>query len=122
MNSEANKTVVKRYMERWNTGNVVLANEVLTPTWVDHTHPEVRDPESVKQAVPRRNRLTSHVVCAPHRWEDGRNVDWPRDTQINFFAWCEGFTAEDPSLCAHSPLSGDHAKSSASRLGFCMVS
>ena len=51
MNSEANKTVVKRYMEMWNTGNVVLADEVLTPTWVDHAHPEVRDPESVKQAV-----------------------------------------------------------------------
>jgi predicted ester cyclase len=42
MNSEANKTVVKRYMQMWNTGNVVLADEA---------HPEVRDPESVKQAV-----------------------------------------------------------------------
>lgn len=53
MNSEANKTVVKRYMEMWNTGNVVLADEVLALTWVDHAHPEVRGPESVKQAVPK---------------------------------------------------------------------
>jgi predicted ester cyclase len=51
MNPEANKTVVRRYMEMWNTGNVVLADEVLAPTWVDHAHPEVRGSESVKQAV-----------------------------------------------------------------------
>ena len=51
MNPEANKTVIKRYIEMWNTGNVALADEVLIPTWVDHAHPEVTDLESVKQAV-----------------------------------------------------------------------
>lgn len=34
-----------------NTGNVALADDVLAPTWVDHAHPEVTGPESVKQAV-----------------------------------------------------------------------
>ena len=29
MDSEANKAVVKRYIEMWNTGNVALADEVL---------------------------------------------------------------------------------------------
>ncbi len=33
MNPKANKTVVRRYMEMWKTGNVVLADEVLGPTW-----------------------------------------------------------------------------------------
>ena len=51
MDSEASKALVRRYIEMWNTGNVELADEVLAPTWVDHVHPEVTGPESVKQAV-----------------------------------------------------------------------
>ena len=38
-------------MEMWNTGDVLLADEVLAPAWVDHAHPEVQSPEDVKQAV-----------------------------------------------------------------------
>lgn len=53
MDTEANKAVVRRYMEMWNTGNVVLADELLAPTYVDHAHPEVTGPERVKQAVPK---------------------------------------------------------------------
>jgi predicted SnoaL-like aldol condensation-catalyzing enzyme len=51
MDIEANKALVRRYIEMWNTGKVEIADEVLAPTWVDHAHPEVTDPESVKQAV-----------------------------------------------------------------------
>ena len=51
MDSEANKALVRRYLEMWNTGHVELADEVLAPTWVDHSHPEATGPESVKQAV-----------------------------------------------------------------------
>lgn len=50
-NPEANKAIVRRYLEMWNTGNVALADEVLAPDWLDHAHPEVTGPESVKQAV-----------------------------------------------------------------------
>ena len=53
MDAEANKAVVRRYLEMWNTGNVTLADELLAPTYVDHAHPEVTGPESVKQAVPK---------------------------------------------------------------------
>lgn len=53
MDTETNKTLVRRYLEMWNTGQVELADEVLAPTWVDHAHPEVTGPESVKQAVSR---------------------------------------------------------------------
>ena len=53
MDSEANKALVRRYLEMWNTGHVELADEVLAPTWIDHAHPEVTGPESVKQAVSR---------------------------------------------------------------------
>jgi predicted SnoaL-like aldol condensation-catalyzing enzyme len=48
---EANKAIVRHYLEMWNTGNIALADEVLAPDWVDHAHPEVTGPESVKQAV-----------------------------------------------------------------------
>jgi predicted SnoaL-like aldol condensation-catalyzing enzyme len=51
MDIEANKAIVLRYLEMWNTGNVALADEVLAPAWVDHAHPEVTGVESVKQAV-----------------------------------------------------------------------
>ena len=51
MNIEANKALVRRYIEMWNTGNVELADEVLSSTWADHAHPEVTGTESVKQAV-----------------------------------------------------------------------
>lgn len=51
MDSDANKALVRSYIEMWNTGNVELADEVLAPGWVDHAHPEVTGPESVKQAV-----------------------------------------------------------------------
>jgi predicted SnoaL-like aldol condensation-catalyzing enzyme len=54
MDIEANKALVRRYIEMWNTGNVELANDVLSPTWVDHAHPEVTSPEGVKQAVHER--------------------------------------------------------------------
>ncbi len=51
MDSKANKAVVKRYIEMWNTGNVALADEVLAPRYVDHAHPEVTGPEPVEQAL-----------------------------------------------------------------------
>ena len=53
MDVEANKTIVRRYLEMWNTGEVAQADELLAPTYVDHAHPEVTGPESVKQAVPK---------------------------------------------------------------------
>ena len=51
MDVEANKQIVRRYVELWNTGNTALADDILAPTYVDHAHPEVSGPESVKQAL-----------------------------------------------------------------------
>lgn len=36
MDIEANKALVRRYIEMWNTGKVELADKVLSSTWVDY--------------------------------------------------------------------------------------
>ena len=52
MNIEANKAIVRKYIELWSTGNLALADEVLAADFVDHTHPnQAAGPESVKQEV-----------------------------------------------------------------------
>lgn len=52
MDLEANKALVKRYVEMWATGNVALADEILAAAYIDHTHPDqAPGPESVKQEV-----------------------------------------------------------------------
>ena len=52
MDIEANKAILRKYLELWDTGNLVLADEVLAPHFVDHLHPELAPgPESVKKEV-----------------------------------------------------------------------
>ena len=52
MDIEANKAIVRRYVELWSTGNLALADEVLAEDFVDHMHPnQAPGPESVKQEV-----------------------------------------------------------------------
>jgi steroid delta-isomerase-like uncharacterized protein len=49
---EDNKTVVRRYVELWETGNLVLADEILAAEYVDHTRPQrPSGPEPVKEEV-----------------------------------------------------------------------
>ena len=52
METERKKALAHRYIELWNTGNVALADEILAPTFVDHTHPDrPSGPESVKEEI-----------------------------------------------------------------------
>ena len=52
MDIESNKAIVQKYIELWSTGNLALADEVLSEDFVDHTHPQqAPGPESVKQEV-----------------------------------------------------------------------
>ena len=71
MDIEANKVLVRRYVELWNTGNLALAHEVLAADFVDYAHPEFTPgPESVKQAVmdfrtsfPDAQVTIEHLLC-----------------------------------------------------------
>ena len=52
MSIEANKAVVQRYLEMWDTGNLDIADEVLAPDFVDHTRPhQAPGPEGVKENI-----------------------------------------------------------------------
>jgi ketosteroid isomerase-like protein len=54
MNAEATgsaQRIAARYFEMWNTGDSSIAAEILSPDWVDHAHPEVTGPDSVRKAV-----------------------------------------------------------------------
>ncbi len=48
---EANKALVLRYLEMWNTGNAALADAILAPGWQDHNHPEVTNIDQVRLAL-----------------------------------------------------------------------
>lgn len=48
---EANKALVERYLTMWNTGETAVADEVLSPNWQDHNHPEITGIDGVKQAL-----------------------------------------------------------------------
>lgn len=71
MDIKANKALVRRYVELWNTGNLTLADEVLAADFVDYAHPEFTPgPESVKQAVtdfrtsfPDAQVTIEHLLC-----------------------------------------------------------
>ena len=49
---EANKALVRQYVELWNTANLALADAIVAPAFVDHTHPgRTSGPGSVKDEV-----------------------------------------------------------------------
>jgi EmrB/QacA subfamily drug resistance transporter len=44
---EINKSVVRRYFEMWNTGNVSPLHDILHPQWVDHSNAQIRGAHDV---------------------------------------------------------------------------
>jgi len=74
MSPEANKTVVRAYIEMWNTGNVAPAAMVLGPTYVDHAHPEVSGLPSFVQALQQLRstfpdfHITIDTMIAEDQW------------------------------------------------------
>lgn len=49
--TSAERLLVLRYFEMWNTGDSTVAGEVLHPEWRDHAHPEIAGPDDVQGAV-----------------------------------------------------------------------
>jgi predicted SnoaL-like aldol condensation-catalyzing enzyme len=67
---DANKALVMRYFDMWNTGAGAIADEVLGGTYCDHAHPSVLGPAALRSLVPRFRakypalRMTAEVVAA----------------------------------------------------------
>ncbi len=53
VSAERNKSIVRRYLEMWNTGNAAAAHEILHSRWVDHAHPEVKGIPDAAAALSR---------------------------------------------------------------------
>ncbi|MBE3009154.1 nuclear transport factor 2 family protein [Microbispora sp. NEAU-D428] len=49
----SSRRLARRYFEMWNTGDATAAEEILSPDWVDHAHPEVAGPQGVREAIER---------------------------------------------------------------------
>lgn len=50
--ADANRALVARYVELWNTGHLAIADALIAPDFVDHAHPErPRGPKAVKAEV-----------------------------------------------------------------------
>ncbi|MGA2480614.1 MAG: DHA2 family efflux MFS transporter permease subunit [Spirochaetia bacterium] len=44
---DINKSIVRRYFEMWNTGNVSRIHDILHPQWVDHSNAQIRGAHDV---------------------------------------------------------------------------
>jgi predicted ester cyclase len=52
MTTEANKRIIARYVELYNSGDLTIAGEVIAGDFLDHAHPEAQaGPPGVKQMV-----------------------------------------------------------------------
>jgi len=49
----APRRLATRYFEMWNSGDASAAERILSPSWVDHAHPEVAGPQGVREAIER---------------------------------------------------------------------
>jgi predicted ester cyclase len=51
MQTEISKRTASRYFEMWNTGNIQIADEILSASYIDHAHPEIKSVDMVKESV-----------------------------------------------------------------------
>ncbi len=93
MDLEANKALVRRYIELWGTSNPVLAQEILAADFVDHTHPHQEpDPEAVTQeATSLREAFPDMRITIEHLLAERDLVAFYftlRGTHLGAFAGC----------------------------------
>jgi predicted SnoaL-like aldol condensation-catalyzing enzyme len=60
--SELGQALVLRYFEMWNTGQGSAADELLAPTYIEHSHPDFVGPAAARSLVPRVHALFPGVV------------------------------------------------------------
>jgi steroid delta-isomerase-like uncharacterized protein len=91
MDSEANKVLVRRYIDLWSTGNLASAGDILAADYVDHTHPtHAAGSEAVKQEIMDFNiGFPDAHVTVEHMISEGDLVAFRfvlRGTHLGIFA------------------------------------
>lgn len=62
MSLETNKAIIRRYNEMWQTGEVQIADEIMSPGYIDHSHPEwPAGVEGVKASVRAFHQAFSEI-------------------------------------------------------------
>jgi ketosteroid isomerase-like protein len=75
MDTESNKTVVRRYIDMWNTGDTAAAHEIIASGYVDRAHPEVDGPSAVIQSLENfRARFPDFHIEIDHIMSEGDTV------------------------------------------------
>lgn len=62
--ADASTALVLRYFEMWNTGQGTLADDLLGPTYVEHTHPSFLGPAAARALVPRLHGLYPAMIVS----------------------------------------------------------
>ena len=102
---------VTRYFDMWNTGDVSIAREVLSPRWIDHAHPEVDGIAGVEEAVRAIRGLTFHIDAVLEEGEDGNLVAAVGRVGANRLIWLvrleDGLMAEMWTYTTNAPATAD---------------
>jgi steroid delta-isomerase-like uncharacterized protein len=90
---EANKALVRRYIELWGTSNPELAQEILAKDFVDHSHPlQEPGPEAVTQEITSfREAFPDVQVTIEHMLAEKDSVAFyftVRGTHLGTFSGC----------------------------------
>jgi predicted SnoaL-like aldol condensation-catalyzing enzyme len=82
---EASAALVLRYFEMWNSGHGAAADDLLSPTFVEHAHPDFLGPAAVRAIVPRVHalypdaKIVAEIVAADVEYVAVRTHFEPRD-------------------------------------------
>lgn len=99
----------------WNTGDVSIAREVLSPRWLDHAHPEIDSitqvEESVRTIRAARPGLTFHVDSVLADGGDGNLVAAVGRVGATGLIWLvrieDGLMAEMWTYTTNAPATSD---------------
>ncbi len=75
---ELGSGLVRRYFDMWNTGEGAVADQVLSPRYVDHAHPDVIGPAAARSIAPRfhraKGRMAPEILGADGEYVAVRNT------------------------------------------------
>jgi predicted SnoaL-like aldol condensation-catalyzing enzyme len=78
--AEPSAALVRRYFDMWNTGEGAVADQVLSPRYVDHAHPDVIGPAAARAIAPRFHkaypeaRMTLEILATDGEYVAVRNT------------------------------------------------